>query len=394
MGRPPGSKNKRKPSTGKTSVQRLTRDPKPKKTCAACEKQKALSNFYKSYNVDLHKDGFLPYCKDCLIDLCLEPNTHEVDVDRLQDVLRQCDRPWDETVLAGAITECERDYNQELSKHERSTIVLQKVWRIVQSLPQYRMTWQEYEDKKRYQSLTDRPTAKSSVDNPVVAAALGMSDNMPIYFEPEEDTFEVTSEIMHRWGEGYSRKEYKAFEEKYQFLSQSYANYSALHQEALLNYCRFKVKEELATSAGDVDAASSWASLATKAATNAKINPSQIAEETDGGFSFSEFNAAIERASDVIRVLPRFKSEPQDSVDMCIFVYVNYVASMLGKPPIEYSDVYKFYDDAVANYVAQYGDVYGIFKDENNPTNKNRKAVEKFIDVPKNSQASYYSGDD
>lgn len=395
MGRTPGAKNKKKPSSDVAkNFQRLTRDPKPKKTCPACQKEKSLPSFYKSFNQDLHKDGYLPYCKDCLIDMSIDPETHGIDFERFQNVLRQCDRPWDEDALMGSVRECERDYNSELDTEEKSKIVIAKYWKTVQSLPQYRMSWQEYEDKKRIQSVASTGADTTSINQSNVAHEPIDEDDAPIFFDDDKDDFKVTNEMLHRWGDGYTRKEYKAFEEKYQFLSQSYANYSALHQEALLNYCRFKVKEELATRAGNVDAASSWSTLATKAATNAKINPSQITEETDGGFSFSEFNASIERASDVIRILPQFKAEAQDSVDFCIYVYVNYVAAMMGKPPIEYSDVYKFYDDAVESYKAQYGDVYGIFKAQNNPTKKNRKAVEKFIDVPKESQASFYSGSD
>lgn len=398
-GRPPGSKNKPKQPQAIGKPQRIIRDNKPRKICAACQKSLLLSKFYRSKNDQLHADGFLPYCKECLVEMSLDPETHIVNAEKLQNLLRQCDRPWDKTVLDAARSECENNYNPEIGIHELNKAIIKLVWKNIQSLPQYDMSWQEYEDKKKVQANSDNIGAAQNYAKNLREGILPEykepdEDDKPIFPESMDDDFEVTDEIFHRWGVGYSKKEYKAFEDKYKFLSQSYANYSSLHQEALLNYCRFKVKEEIATSVGDVDAASSWSTLATKAATNAKINPSQITEETDGGFSFSEFNAAIERASDVIRILPQFKAEAQDAVDFCIYVYVNYIASMLGKPPIEYEDVYKFYDDAVESYKAQYGDVYGIFKEKNNPTKKNRKAVEKFIDVPKDSQASYYSGDD
>lgn len=387
MGRPKGSKNKPKAGVNPPTVQRLTRDPKPKKICTACGKKQSVSNYYRSFNSELHKDGFLPYCKECVIVLPIDQTTGEINFEKLRDVLRQCDRPWDEVAFDAAKMEVERDYNDKLPPIEKSKIALTKLWKNVQSLPQYRMSWQEYEDKKRIKAAKSSGNAVSEtfVQEPV------SPEDTPVVFDDEEDEFEVTPEIRHRWGTGYTLREYRAFEGKYNFLSQSYANYSALHQEALLNYCRFKVKEELATATGDVDAASSWSSLAMKAAASAKINPSQIAEESDGGFSFAEFNAAIERASDVVRILPKFKMEARDSVDICIYVYINYAASLMGKPPLDYEDVYKFYDEAVKNYIDQYGDTYGIFKPKNNPTVRNRQAVEKFVNVPKDSQASYFS---
>ena len=46
------------------------------------------------------------------------------------------------------------------------------------------------------------------------------------------------------------------------------------------------------------------------------------------------------------------------------------------------------YDKKKAEYLEQYGDPYGIFDDE--PTEKNRPSVEKFITLPKD----YEDGDE
>ena len=59
---------------------------------------------------------------------------------------------------------------------------------------------------------------------------------------------------------------------------------------------------------------------------------------------------------------------------------MNYCRRLEGKPEVEYSDVYKFYDEKVAEYIKQYGDLGGIFEDD--PTLSNRKNIEEFIKLP------------
>lgn len=383
-GRPSGSKNKKKPSSDVAkNFQRLTRDPKPKKTCPTCQKEKSLPNFYKSFNQDLHKDGYLPYCKNCLVDMSIDPETHGIDFERFQNVLRQCDRPWDEDALMGSVRECERDYNSELDTEEKSRIVITKYWKTVQSLPQYRMSWQEYEDKKRIQSVgIDKKVAEVQE---VIQHKNSNGYDAPVYLEDfdDDDGFELTKEIVRKFGQGYTKSEYKAMVEKYDFLSQSYPDLTNLHTEALVTYTRYKVKEEFATSAGNVDEAEKWAALATKAADKAKINPSQLSQsDLQGGLnSFSELMMAIEQAVDIIPILPQFKFRPNDAVDFTIWCYVNYIRKAEGKPLCEYEDIYHFYDERKAEYIAQYGDPMGIFKDD--PTEKNRDNVKRFITLPK-----------
>lgn len=53
---------------------------------------------------------------------------------------------------------------------------------------------------------------------------------------------------------------------------------------------------------------------------------------------------------------------------------------MEGKTECAYEDVYKFYDEKVAEYIQQYGDPYGIFADD--PTVSNRERIKEFITLP------------
>jgi hypothetical protein len=185
--------------------------------------------------------------------------------------------------------------------------------------------------------------------------------------------------LIDRWGIGYKNEEYSAFEKKYSLLKNNYPEKTAMHTEALLNYIRYRVKEEIATAKGDVKDAKEWGSLAQKAAQDAKINPSQLtkADLSDGLSTFSELAQAVEKEIDIIPILPRFKYRPNDAIDFNIWCYINYMRDLSGLPLCKYEDIYAFYDKRKKDYIEQYGDPYGIFTDD--PTEKNRKNIIKFI---------------
>lgn len=196
---------------------------------------------------------------------------------------------------------------------------------------------------------------------------------------------EIEQNDEEMFGVGYSPEEYLAFRKKYNFLKNNYPEKTALHTEALIRYIRYSCKEELAMVGVNADPkkAEGWAKLAKDAATAAKINPSQLSQaDLQGGLnSIAEIAKAAEEQFDIIQILPEFKYRPNDAADFIIWCYINYGRKAKGLPIVDYSDVYKFYDDKKQEYIEQTGDPYGIF--ENDPTEKNRMKVEKFIDVPK-----------
>ena len=91
---------------------------------------------------------------------------------------------------------------------------------------------------------------------------------------------------------------------------------------------------------------------------------------------------AIEQATDVINILPKYKTQPHDAPDFNIYCYISYARKLKGLPPIEYKDIYKFYDDKMEEYLRQYGDPNGVFTEANDTMLKNRPNIEKFIVLP------------
>lgn len=371
----------------------------PKKVCACCGKQLASTRFYKSLN-PLASDHLSDFCKDCLLNFVLDENGN-VDSEKLRTICQQLNRAFIPDVLEAATNEFASKYllSDVEGKPINQAPIVQLYMKNIASLPQYSRL--SYEQGIQYVAIQEAKTNVKAADVPSMEEThkkrkTKEKQEERIYTSLNDEEDDVSPETIARFGEGFTRFQYKQFEKKYKFLSQSYGNYSALHEEALIQYVRYRVLEEESVSNNDIESAEKFGNLANKAAAAAKINPSQIKDTDDGGgFSFSEFNAAIERASDVIRILPRFKETALDSPDICLYTYIQYMCAMLGKPLVEYKDIYKFYDDSVENYIETTGDPYKVFTKKNREAvKKNRTAIEKFLDVPKSNQASYFNGDD
>ncbi len=193
----------------------------------------------------------------------------------------------------------------------------------------------------------------------------------------------VTDAMREKFGSNYSNEELLAMDKKYRFLQSSYDETTSMHTEAITSYVRYRVKEEMATERDDINSAKAWGALAEKSAVSAGITPQQLkkADLVGGITTFGELTQIIEENADgVIPVLPRYRPRPDDSIDMNIFMYINYARHLEGKELCSYEDVYKFYDKRRDEYVKKTGDPYDIFK--NDPTRKNRERVAEFLDIP------------
>lgn len=64
-----------------------------KKKCIVCGKLRTPAQFYISKS-DFHADGRLPMCADCCLDKSLNDGRTDIDIERFQRVLQQCDKPY------------------------------------------------------------------------------------------------------------------------------------------------------------------------------------------------------------------------------------------------------------------------------------------------------------
>ena len=328
-------------------------NPKPKKilkdySCQNCGDLKRETEYYVSYN-PIHKMGRILYCKSCIKNM-ISDESGNVILDKVKNTLQLMDRPFLYNIWKTSLEEGGEDMGVYM-KNIAMSQYRKLGWKDSRMLP-------EIEQELNYDSANET-----------------LSNNLNI----TKSNFIVTDEIIEKWGIGYKTEEYTAFEKKYNMLKNNYKEKTNLHTEALLNYIRYRVKEEIATAKGDVKEAKEWGELANKAATSAKINPSQLskADLSDGLSTFSELSQAVEKEVDIIPILPRFKYRPNDALDFNIWCYVNYIRDLGGLPPCNYEDVYSFYDRRKEDYIKQYGDPYGIFTDDT--SEKNRDKIKIFI---------------
>lgn len=139
--------------------------------CVKCENLKRENQFYASSS-PLH-NGKVPYCKSCIRKL--------IDIEKLEsvkNVLRMMDKPYIEFLWNSSLDESNR------TKKDLFGIYMKNI-----GMHQYRdLTW------------------KDSIHDYVQT-----NDNNE-FEEKSNDHFNVTEEIIERWGEGYTTEEYKQFE--------------------------------------------------------------------------------------------------------------------------------------------------------------------------------------
>lgn len=289
-------------------------------TCGMCGRDLALANFYKSSS-SLFLNGKANTCKECIKGIV----SYE-DMQTIYTVLQAIDIPF----LYSLWVNCEKK-KEEKERDGKTYDVFGNYIRQINSLPNYeRLRFKDSEYEAKQISLPKNPDSAKKTE----------------YVLFDRDS------LLYKWGEGYEDEELKAFERKYEFLKDNYPQITAMHTEALLIYIRYRVKEEFATASGDISQAEKWGKLADKASERAKINPSQLskADLTGGLNSFGEVVRAVEKAKDIVPILPRFVEKPQDKVDFTLWCYINYARRMKNLPDVEYKEIYRFYEERKNEY--------------------------------------------
>lgn len=347
----------------------------PKKVCTSCGRELPLTKgFYSSKSPLFAIDGRVNICKDCFIENGLNEDG-TINEEKFKQTLRQLDKPYYSDYVFTAMKQyiAEHSYVTEDEAKNYGAEIIRLYMKNIGTLRQ----------------LSSKTYADSESSGFVHSTVNLKKNSKPFKKEPKKKEFKVTDEMIDLFGEGFQPIEYKKMYDKYQKLKLNYTLQTNLHQEALATYVRFKVKEEIATAAGDVAEAKKWYEAAQDAADKGKLTPKQLTQaDLQGGInSFSELFRAVEQAVDVIPILPQFKYRPNDACDFIIWCYINYARDLRGLPACEYEDVYKFYDKKKQEYISQYGDPYGIFDDD--PSESLRPNIEKFITLP----SDYNDGD-
>lgn len=375
---------------------------KGRKKCTCCKMEKNLIDFYLSYSPMYQIDQRIPVCKDCCKSSVLNEDG-TINYPKFRLLLMNTDKPlyFDLIKSSADSVKNENSYMKEDEIESYGKDILQKYYTLISMRQDRAKCYADSEnDDFMHQNNNRTENEKKEIltkyyplffPNSEKAITTSVGDETELSVDEVEKKirktkdvkFEVTDEMIDLFGDGYTPSVYKKMYEKYQKLKLNYSIQTNLHEEALATYVRFKVKEEIATAKGDVTEAQKWYNAAQDAADKAKLTPKQLTQaDLQGGInSFSEIFKAVEQAVDVIPILPRFKSRPNDALDFNIWCYINYARDLQGLPQCEYRDVYKFYDKKKQEYIDQYGDPYGIFDED--VSEHNRPSISKFVTLPK-----------
>lgn len=172
----------------------------------------------------------------------------------------------------------------------------------------------------------------------------------------EKQEKEFSDYIKGLFGEGFTDSEYEELAKRFNTLQQNYPLRTAMHVEALTTYIKYAFKRDKAIAEDDIESADKWGKLAAKQATDAKINPSQLsaADLSDGISNFGKLTEAVEREIDIIPILPKFATDPQDSLDFILWQFINYNRRLQNLPEVKYSEIYSFLDTNVKDYRKEY----------------------------------------
>ena len=377
------------PRTKKQTGNEPANKQKGEKVCNFCHEKKKLTDFYISKSPLFSVDGRVPVCKDCVINESLNEDGTINDIE-LNKILKKIDRPYYKDLIESAISgfKNEHSYVEDDKVQYYGKEILQRYFRLIAMRQDRDKSYEDSEKDNFIHPTSNTPKstkeriAQKYADITDIDEKGNVVDKDNKKIKSDIGDFEITDEIVELFGEGYTRAEYKKMLKKYNDMTKTYVVQTNLHKEALLTYVRFKVKEEMATSKGDVQEAQKWYQAAQDAAEKAKLTPRQLSkEDLQGGIvNFSDIFTAVEGAKERIKIFPEFRYQPKDAADFIIWCYVNYERNLNNMPEVPYKDIYKFYDDKKHEYIEMYGDPYGIFSEDT--TEINRETIEKFITVP------------
>lgn len=312
---------------------------KDTKQCGKCGEIKESSQFYVSYS-ELHHDSLVPYCKSCLS----EYDFHEMS--SAIEICRSIDKPFKLDLYKTSLL---KGKDNPLGKYMRMIILNSKL-----------------DTFKNSDGITDEVKTITRMNTEILRKEKELEElEEKTKSVKKEDNSKIPDELISKWGKGYSSDEYDMFETKFKLIEQSYPLKSTMHFESLKLYTLYACRAEMAIREGDAEGANKWGKLQQAQATQAKITPQHLssADLSQGLDNFSSLAIAVEKAVDIIPLIPMYIEKGQDKADMMILFYVNYERKLKGLPEVTHGEVYEFYNEMIASYVENNPDDYSFLLD-------------------------------
>lgn len=273
-----------------------------KKQCANCKKEKAVTYGFYTTDSPMFPDGYLPFCKDCLVEM-----VDENDLDSLHRILRQIDKPFIKRLWEAAK---ESNFN-----------TVKKYMTMINSMKDFKHLKYDDSDHVDVQEKKSLERNYDEVDN---------------QYEKIIDEFEVTPELIRRWGRQENKEAYMRLEGFYNDLTEQFDIKAPQDREQAKRLAKLNLAIDRAFENGDSkeirDLTDTYNKILASSGLSAKDR-----KESDNTKSFGEICAEVEKHG---FIKPAPIEEHQDIVDRTIWYMRNFILDLFNleksdKPPAD-----------------------------------------------------------
>lgn len=283
--------------------------PKPKKKCLKCQKEKSIvSDYYKSDSTE-YADKLYPICKEC-INNSLDVN----NVESVKDQLMKLNRPYIHSIWILSVDEAKR----------RNWSVFGLYMKNIQ-LPQNRnLTWKN--------SILEKDVQEQVISN-------NNQDNSKSQFK-----FNVTDEMIMRWGSNHDTEHYIKLEDFYHKMMVSNKIETPQEETYLKKLAVISLKMDQELESGNYGQVKQLGDLFSKYMADSKFRAMDKteADKTGGIRNFSTIYAEVEKDGNIPpwEHYRKIKGLTQDIVDQTIMHIENFTLRLnkierMTSPPMD-----------------------------------------------------------
>jgi len=290
------------------------KQPKPRKilkdySCQNCGDLKKETEYYASYN-PVHKMGKILYCKDCIKDM-ISDESGNVILDKVKDTLRLLDRPFLYNIWKSSLEEG----GEVIGVYMKNTAMTQYRnlgWKDSKMLP-------EIEQDLNYDSANNEKYEIETTCN-----------------------FDVTTEMIMRWGNKHESLDYMQLEQFYNQMKIDNKIESAQDETYLKKLAVISLKLDKALEDEDYDKANKLGNLFSKYMGDSQFRAMDKSDASKSGGlrTFAQTYAEIEKDDFILpwEYYRNIRGLDQDIVDKTIMYILNYTlklnkTSQMVEPP-------------------------------------------------------------
>lgn len=266
---------------------------KDKKYCNTCERDKNVTDFYVSGN-KFDADGRFGVCKPCL-----KKNIDYSNMQTVKDALLQMNRPFIASIWKSAI--------------EEATLKRQDIFGL------YIKTIQ----LKKFKDLTWNDSVLNELTSKLV-----QEEDLTVEKNTHNTIFEVTSEMIMRWGSNYEQLDYAKLEDFYQKMKTSNKIETPSDETYLKKLSVISLKMDKELEKGNYGQVKQLGDLFSKYMADSKFRASDKteADKTGGIRNFSTIYAELEKDDHIPpwEEFRKVKGISQDLVDETIMHIENF----------------------------------------------------------------------